>query len=84
MRAYEFMFNEAQQLNVQPAAIQQNAKVVKMIGKMANSEKQLPPTEDEKVLAVMNYGKLKKQANKNYVGQLKRQLAHAASFQKIS
>jgi len=36
-----------------------------------------PPTETDKVQAMMNYSKLKKQANQNLVQSLRQQLANA-------
>lgn len=78
MRAYEFILTEAQQqLSIQPDAIRRNATVLKMVGDIASSDAQRPPTETDKVQAMMNYSKLKKQANQNLVQRLRQQLANA-------
>lgn len=78
MRAYEFVV-ETQNFAVQPDIVKRTARVGKLVKKMADSEKQQPATELDKVQAVMNYSKLKKQANKNYVQRLKQELVNATA-----
>lgn len=62
---------------VQPRAVAQKAQVAKVMNNIAASDANREPTELEKVLAMRAYSDLKDKADKNYVNNLKTNLAGA-------
>ena len=63
--------------SVQPSVVVQQAKVNGVVGQLAASEQQQPPTEMDKVMAMRRYSELKKRTDKNYVQRLRQLLARA-------
>ena len=62
---------------VQPTVVQQQRKVAGVVGQIAASDAQQPPTELEKVLALRQMAALKKRTDKIYAARLQQQLANA-------
>jgi hypothetical protein len=77
MKIREIVANTKQSLGVQPSVVKQQTRVGKVVGQIAASDEQKPPTELEKVLAMRTYDRLKKRNDKTYAQRLRHQLANA-------
>ena len=77
MKIREIIANTKQVLDVPPSVVKQQTRVGKVVGQIAASDAQKPPTELEKVLAMRSYSKLKKRTNRTYAQRLRQQLAGA-------
>lgn len=77
MKIREIVGYTKQVLDVKPSVVQQQTRVGKVVGQIAASDAQKPPTELEKVLAMRSYSKLKKRNDKTYAERLRQQLANA-------
>jgi hypothetical protein len=76
MRFSEFGMNEGRQVAIQPAAVQQQSRINKVVANYAASEqRQQNPTETEIAIAMQRYGEMKRQAQKRYIARLRMQLA---------
>jgi hypothetical protein len=77
MKIKEIITNTKQVLNVQPSLVKQQNRVGKVVAQIAASDNQQQPSEMDKVLAIRQYGRMKKRADRNYEQQLQQQLALA-------
>ena len=79
MKVREVIEGVQQQKVVQvlPTAVKQQARVGAIVGQIAASDNQRPPTEFEKVMAFRRYCDLRKQTDANYAARLQQQLALA-------
>jgi hypothetical protein len=77
MKIKEVISNTKQVLNVQPSLVKQQNRVGKVVAQMAASELAQEPTEMDKVLAMRQYGRMKKRTDKYYAERLRQQLARA-------
>lgn len=75
MRCYEFMARTSKVLDVQPRAVQQQQRVGQVVQQIAASDQHQAPTEEDKVLAMMQYRQMKRQRERSYAEQLQQQLA---------
>jgi hypothetical protein len=62
---------------VQPSVVTQQAKVAGVVGQIAVSDQQQPPTEMDKVMAMRQYAAVKKQTDRAYAERLRQLLATA-------
>ena len=62
---------------VQPSVVTQQAKVAGVVGQLAASEQQQPPTEMDMVMGMRRYSDLKKLTDKTYAERLRQLLATA-------
>ncbi len=62
---------------VQPSVAVQQAKVNGVVGQLAASEQQQPPTEMDMVMGMRRYSDLKKLTDRNYAEHLRQLLAKA-------
>ncbi len=81
MKIREVVSPTKQVLNVQPNLVKQQQRVANVVQQIAASDQQRAPTEMDKVLAMRQMSAMEKQADKNYVIGLQRQL-HAAKKKK--
>lgn len=77
MRCYEFMARTKKVLDVQPNAVQQQARVAQVVDRIAASDQHKQPTEMDKVLAMRSYAEMKRQAKRRYIDALRIRLAAA-------
>ena len=77
MKIKEIVAKTKQVLDVQPSVVAQQQRVGKVVGQIAASDAQMPPTELEKVLAMRSYSELKKRTDRAYAQRLRQQLASA-------
>ena len=77
MKINEIITSAPQAVQVQPSVVKRQARVNKVVAQIAASEKQLPPTEDEKVRAMWALRDMKKVNDKRYAQNLRQQLAKA-------
>ena len=62
---------------LQPSVVKQQANIGKVVGQIAASDRQQPPTEDEKILAMWAFRDMQKQTDMTYAQRLRQQLAAA-------
>ena len=67
---------------VPPNIVKQQGRVGQVVAKIAASDQQKPATEMERVLAMRRYSELKKQTDRNYAAQLRKQLTVATAHVK--
>ena len=77
MKINEIIARTPQAVQLQPSVVKRQARVNKVVAQIEASEKQLPPTEDEKVLAMWALRDMKTQTDKQYAQNLRQQLAKA-------
>jgi hypothetical protein len=77
MKIREVVSPTKQVLNVQPNLVKQQQRVANVVQQIAASDQQQAPTEMDKVLAMRQVSAMEKQADKNYVIGLQRQLQAA-------
>ena len=77
MKINEIIASTPQAVQLQPSVVKRQARVNKVVKQIAASEKQLPPTEDEKIQAMWALRDMKKQTDQNYAQGLRQQLTKA-------
>ena len=77
MKINEIIASTPKNNQLQPSVVKRQARVNKVVAQIAASEKQLPPTEDEKVLAMWALRDMKAKTDQQYAQQLRQQLAKA-------
>jgi hypothetical protein len=78
MKVFE-VIGQQQAPAMQPTAVAQQARVNKLVQQRMASQAQLPATEDEKIMAMMQAADLKKRTDKAYANRLRQQAANAES-----
>lgn len=64
---------------MQPTVQTRQARINKLVQQRVSSQAQLPPTVDEKMLAMMQTANLKKRTDQTYAQRLRQQAAAAQS-----
>ena len=77
MKINEIIASTPKVVQLQPSLVKRQARVNKVVAQIAASEKQQPPTEDEKVLAMWALRDMKAKTDQQYAQQLRQQLAAA-------
>ena len=80
MKINEIITRASTNNKLQPTVVKRQARVNKVVAQIAASEKQLPPTEDEKVLAMWALRDMKAKTDQQYAQQLRQQLAKADAY----
>ncbi len=77
MKICEIIVSATKNNRLQPSVVKRQTRVNKVVAQIAASEKQLPPTEDEKIRAMWALRDMKKVNDKRYAQNLRQQLAKA-------
>ena len=76
MKVFE-VIQQRRPVQVQPSVVTQQRKVAGVVGRLAASDQQQPPTEMDKVMAMRQYAAVKRQTDKTYAERLRQWLAKA-------
>ena len=77
MRICEVIARRKQVIDVQAAPVQRQQRINNVVSQIAASDQQQQPSEMDKVMATRQYATMQKQAQQNYMKQLRLQLANA-------
>jgi len=77
MKVFEVIGNQQQQPAMQPTAVTQQARINKLVQQRVASQAQLPPTVDEKMVAMVQSADLKTRTDQAYAKSLRRQATAA-------
>jgi len=69
-------------VQVQPSVVTQQRKVAGVVGQIAASDQQQPPTEMDKVMAMRQHAAMKKQTDRTYAERLRQLLTKAETAAK--